>query len=165
MEKSWFALYVKSRTEKKVAAELELLGIDYYLPLIKLLKQWSDRKKWVQEPLFKSYIFVHILPEEYYKVLNVLHVVKYISFEGKAVEIPPQQIEAIRYYLEEEMPETEENLHWEKGQKVEIISGNMTGLVGELIEVKRKHKVRIRIEAVNQMIYLQIPRTKLRIIH
>jgi transcription antitermination factor NusG len=165
MEKSWFALYVKSRTEKKVAAELELLGIDYYLPLIKQLKQWSDRKKWVQEPLFKSYIFVHILPEEYYKVLNILHVVKYISFEGKAVEIPPPQIEAVRYYLEDELPETEENLNWEKGQKVEIITGNMTGLIGELIEVKRKHKVRIRIEAVNQMIYLQIPRTKLRIIH
>jgi transcription antitermination factor NusG len=164
MEKSWFALYVKSRTEKKVAAEFDGLGIDYYLPLIKQLKQWSDRKKWVQEPLFKSYIFVHILPEQYYEVLKVTHVVKYISFEGKAVKIPPQQIEAIKYYLEEELPEQEENLTWEKGKKVEVISGNMTGLIGELIEVKRKHKVRIRIEAVNQMIYIQIPKTKLRII-
>ena len=164
MEKSWFALYVKSRTEKKVAAEFDGLGIDYYLPLVKQLKQWSDRKKWVQEPLFKSYIFVHILPEQYYDVLKVTHVVKYISFEGEAVKIPPQQIEAIKYYLEEELPELEENLTWEKGKKVEIISGNMTGLIGELIEVKRKHKVRIKIEAVNQMIYIQIPKTKLRII-
>ena len=164
MDKSWFALYVKSRSEKKVAAEFELLGIDYYLPLIKLLKQWSDRKKWVHEPLFKSYIFVHIHPAEYYEVLKVNHVVKYISFEGKAVEIPPQQIEAIKYYLEDEEPEIISEENWQKGQNVEIISGNMTGLIGELVDVKKKHRVRIRIEAVNQIIHIQIPKTKLRII-
>ncbi len=164
MEKSWFAIYVKSRSEKKVATELQLLGIDHYLPLIKLLKQWSDRKKWVQEPLFKSYVFVHIHPAEHYEVLKVNNVVKYISFEGKAVEIPPQQIEAIKYYLEEEEPVQISEESWEKGQKVEVISGNMTGLIGELVEVKKKHKVRIKIEAVNQIIFVQIPKTKLRII-
>ncbi|HDO06779.1 MAG TPA: hypothetical protein ENG85_03760, partial [Bacteroidetes bacterium] len=69
-EKVWYALYVRSRTEKKVAVELEGADIDFYLPLEKRLRQWSDRKKWVEEPLFRSYIFVHITQKEYYKVLQ-----------------------------------------------------------------------------------------------
>jgi transcription antitermination factor NusG len=164
MHKSWFAIYVKSRTEKKVSAELEKLGFDHYLPLIKVLKQWSDRKKWVVEPLFKSYIFVHIEPAQYYDVLKVYNVVRYITFEGKAVPIPPQQIEAIKFFLEDAEPEEITDMSWEKGQVVEVISGHMTGLTGELVEVKKKHKVRIKIEAINQIIFIQIPKNKLRII-
>lgn len=164
MDKVWYAVYVKSRSEKKVAAELIALGIDHYLPLQKVLKQWSDRKKWVEEPLFRSYIFVKINQTDYYIVLNVTGAVKYISFEGKAVAVPEQQIEAIRYFLDEKDPEVMEDLHWEKGQKVEVISGSLTGLKGELIEVKGKNKVSVEIEAVAKTILLRIPKSKLRVI-
>jgi transcriptional antiterminator RfaH len=164
MEKKWYALYVKSRSEKKVAAELVHLGIDHYLPLQKLLKQWSDRKKWVEEPLFRSYLFVYISAEQYYDVLNVTGAVKYVSFEGKAVPVPGQQIEAIKYYLNEEAPEKMQNMHWEKGQRVEVITGSLTGLSGELVEVKGKHKVYVEIEAVGSAILLEIPKNKLRVI-
>ena len=58
--KKWFTLYVKSRSEKKVAKQLEDIGVESFLPLITKIKQWSDRKKKVEEPLFRSYIFVHI---------------------------------------------------------------------------------------------------------
>ena len=71
MDKSWYALYVKSRAEKKVAADLSANSIEYYLPLQKVLKQWSDRKKWVEEPLFRSYVFVRIISDDYYKVLQL----------------------------------------------------------------------------------------------
>ena len=164
MEKTWYAVYVKSRTEKKVSAEFQRLGIDHYLPLQKVLKQWSDRKKWVEEPLFRSYIFVQINQSDYYNVINVTGAVKYITFEGKAVSVPAQQIEAIRYYLNEKDPEKVEDLNWEKGQKVEVIAGSLTGLHGELIEVKGKHKVSIEIESVGTSILLQIPKSKLRVI-
>ena len=164
MDKSWFAIYVKSRTEKKVSSELEKHGIDHYLPLIKILKQWSDRKKWVHEPLFKSYIFVYVDSLQYYEVLKTINVVRYISFEGKAVEIPPQQIEAVKYFLDDAEPMELSEEFWEKGQQVEVITGNMTGLTGELVEVKNKHQVRIKIEAINQVIFIQIPKNRLRII-
>ena len=164
MLKKWYALYVKSRTEKKVSVELSYLEIEHYLPLQKVLKQWSDRKKWVEEPLFRSYIFVNITQAEYFKVLNVFGAVKYISFEGKAVIVPNQQIEAIRFYLNEKDPEKTDDLHWEKGQKVEVVSGSLTGLVGELVEVRGKHKVSIEIEAVGSALLLQIPKSKLRVI-
>jgi transcription antitermination factor NusG len=164
MEKTWFAVYTKSRSEKKVAALLEERGIEYYLPLIKLLKQWSDRKKWIEEPLFRSYIFVQINEKQYFEVLQVAGVVKYISFEKKAVPIPPQQIEAIRYFLNEKEPVFDDNQEWKKGQQVEIISGNLTGLAGQLVELNGKHKVSIVIDAVNRSLLIQIPKTKLRLI-
>jgi len=164
MDKSWFAIYVKSRTEKKVSSELEKQGIDHYLPLIKILKQWSDRKKWVHEPLFKSYVFVQVDPLQYFEVLKTINVVQYISFEGKAVKIPPQQIEAVKYFLDDSEPMELSEEFWEKGQQVEVITGNMTGLAGELVEVKNKHQVRIKIEAINQVIFIQIPKNRLRII-
>lgn len=162
--KKWYAIYVKSRSEKKVSADLERINVEYYLPLNKVLKQWSDRKKWVEEPLFRCYIFVYIDQTEYYKVLQVFNVVKYIAFEGNAVAIPPQQIEAIRYYLNENPAEETDDVQWETGQKVEIISGSLSGLKGELIEIRGKHRLNIEIEAVGKSILIQIPKNKLRII-
>jgi transcription antitermination factor NusG len=164
VSKTWYALYVKSRAEKKVATELSHLGVEFYLPLQKVLKQWSDRKKWVEEPLFRSYLFVFIDQTDYYNVLNVQGAVKYITFEGKAVPVPNQQIEAIRYYLNEKDPEKIDETDWEKGRKVEVIAGSLTGLMGELVEVKGKHKVLVEIEAVGSAILLQIPKSKLRVI-
>ncbi len=162
-EKIWYALYVKSRTEKKVALELEGTGIEFYLPLEKRLKQWSDRKKWVEEPLFRSYIFVHIEPKEYYKVLQTRGAVKYISFEGKAVPVPPQQIDAIKIYLSEKDPEINGDQVWEVGKEVEVMSGKLTGLKGKLVKVNGKNRVKVEIEVVGSAIILNIPRKHLRI--
>ncbi len=100
--KHWYALYTKSRNEKKVHQLLEEAGIESYLPLIKTLKQWSDRKKWVEEPLFKSYIFVQVQANQYYHVLNIPGIVRYITFEGKAVIVPEKQILAIKQFLNNE---------------------------------------------------------------
>lgn len=159
--KSWFAVYVKSKSEKKVAAEFQKSGIHYFLPLIKELRQWSDRKKWVEVPLFRSYVFVHIEPKDYYNVLSVFGAVRYVTFEGKAVAIPDQQIEAVRYYLNGKDFDPIDDKSWEKGQKVEIISGSLTGLSGELVEVKGKHKVKVEIEAVGSSILIEIKKNKL----
>ncbi len=163
-ERYWHAIYVKFRSEKKVAVEYEAENINYYLPLIKVLKTWSDRKKWIEEPLFRSYIFVYVNASEYYKALNVPNALKYISFENKAVVIPNQQIEAIKFFLEETNPPTPEVNLLQKGMKVEIIQGSMTGLRGELVEVSGKKRVIIQIDVVAKSITLQIPASKLRII-
>ena len=160
----WYAVYVKSRAEKKVALEFDYEGVSYYLPLAKRLKQWSDRKKWVEEPLFRSYIFVNIEQKDYYKVLQVPGTVKYITFEGHAVPIPETQINAIKYYLEENDPENLDDSKWQKGIKIEIISGSMTGLKGELIEVRGKKTVKVEIEAIGSTLLIHVPKSKLKIL-
>ncbi len=162
--KKWYAVYARSRAEKKAAKELLCQNIEHYLPLVKRLKQWSDRKKWVEEPLFRSYIFVCINQKDYYKVLQNPHLVRYITFEGKAVPIPEQQINAIRVFLEEEEPEEIDNIEWLKGKQVEVMSGNLTGLTGELIEVNGKHKVKVQIDVIGKSISIYISKNKLRVI-
>ncbi|MCF8369873.1 MAG: UpxY family transcription antiterminator [Bacteroidales bacterium] len=164
-QKFWYALYTRSRFEKKTWRYLQEAGIETYLPLVKTLKQWSDRKKWVEEPLFRSYIFVRISKAEYYDVLNVTGVVRYITFEGKAVKVPEPQIQAIKLFIndEEEHSFSYENL--KVGEKVEIFRGSLKGIYGRLVEIRGKQKVKIEIESVGQSIVLTIPGSYLKVIH
>ena len=160
--KKWYAIYTRSRAEKQMHDLLLKAGIDAYLPLRKVLKQWSDRKKWVEEPLFRSYIFVHITEAEYYDVLNSPGAVRFITFEGKAVPIPPQQIEAIKQFVDtgQELPDVD--LKLELGTMVDIIAGPMKGINGELLEILGKKKVKIEIDGLGQAVYLELPASHIR---
>ena len=161
---NWFAVYTLPRSEKKAYAELVRKGIDAYLPMSRNLKQWSDRKKWVEEPLFRSYIFVNIPQNLYFDVLNTQGVVRYITFEGKAVPVPPQQIEAVRFFLSsDDMPPANMEQYL-PGQPVEVIKGPLKGLTGELIGITGKHKVRIEITAIGQSILVTIPMGHLKVV-
>lgn len=86
--KFWHALYVRSRCEKKVLSQLEDMGIQAYLPIISTVKQWSDRRKKVQEPLFKSYVFVFSNDKQYVSILNVYGVVKFVCLRKKPSLFP-----------------------------------------------------------------------------
>ena len=161
-QKTWYAIYTKSRNEKKVYSRLLDAGIEVYLPQQKILKQWSDRKKWVEEPLFRSYLFVQITQEDYYKVLGIIGVVKYISFEGKAVPVPEQQILAIKQFLNNEEDQLLSDESFNIGNRVEIFRGALKGLTGNLVELKGKQKVKIEIESIGQSIVLTIPKSYLK---
>jgi transcription antitermination factor NusG len=161
---NWYAVYTHPRAEKKAHADLLEKGIEAYLPLQRTLKQWSDRKKWVEEPLFRSYIFVRIPPARYFDVLNTTGIVRYITFEGKAVAVPQNQIDAIRYFLSETetVPEEQDLKDLKPGAAVEIIRGPLRGLTGQLVEFQGRRKVRIEIEALGQFLNLSISLTDLR---
>lgn len=157
VEARWYAAYTKPRNEKKVLDRLVAAGIESYLPIQRRLKQWSDRKKIVEEPLFRSYIFVKIAPKDYYNVLNTFGVVRYITFEGKAVPIPDNQIDLIKSLLEQnvEVEAVEESL--EPGTRVEVKFGSLLGLIGELVEHKGKQKVVVRIEHISHSLLVTLP--------
>lgn len=161
--KKWYAIYVKSRNEKKVLKTLDDIGIESFLPLITKMKQWSDRKKKVEEPLFRSYIFVNIPLSDYYKVLNVNGVVKFICFEKKPVEVPANQIIAIQKYIADtDLHELEyENIDFKEGELVRIKSGQLKDLVGRFVKINGKHRVIIDIEAVGQSLPINIARSNI----
>ena len=158
----WYALYNRSRAEKQIHTLLLKAGIKPYLPIRKVLKYWSDRKKWVEEPLFSSYIFVQITEAEYFTVLNIPGAVRYVTFEGKAVPIPPQQIEAIKLFIEtgEELPEFDQNLS--RGDIVDIIAGPMKGIEGEIVDFKGKRKVMIEINGLGRSVILDLPASQVK---
>ncbi len=156
-DKRWFAVYTLPRAEKKVSERLSKVGIEHYLPLLKTLKKWSDRKKWVEEPLFKSYLFVKISEAEYYKVLNTIGIVRYITFTGKAVPVPENDIEIIKKLLVEYPDDLEAVENLEAGTPIEIIAGPMMGVQGSLVDYRGEKRASIRVEYINQSILISIP--------
>ena len=164
-ERFWHALYVRSRSEKKVLSQLEDMGIRAYLPMVTVVKQWSDRRKKVEEPLFKSYVFVCSNDKEYISILNVYGVVKFVTFEKKAVIVPENQILAIKKFVsdyehgEEYKMNNDEDL--KVGQMVRIINGPMKGLTGRLQQIQNKRHLIVYLEVVGQSIPVHIPRAKI----
>ncbi len=144
-QKAWFAVYTNSRAEKRVSDRLEEIGIETFLPLQKTLRQWSDRKKLVEKPLISSYVFVRIIPKEYFTVRKIDGIVKFIMIEGKPVPIPEAQITNLRILCGSDAEVEISADVYEKGDQVEVTVGSLAGLRGELIRVGRKHKVVIRI--------------------
>ncbi len=161
-DKKWYAIYTKSRAEKKVFDLLNQKGIETYLPMQKCLKQWSDRKKWVEEPLFRSYIFVKIQDVEFLEVQKTNGVVCFITFERKKVPIPENQIEAVKQLLKNNIEIEHTTKKFFIDDTVEIISGNLTGIQGKLIEYKGKKKVLISIDSVSQGLLINVPLVSLR---
>ncbi|MCP4314133.1 MAG: UpxY family transcription antiterminator, partial [Bacteroidetes bacterium] len=114
------------------------------------------RKKMVEIPLFSSYVFVNIDRKHYDQVLQTFGVVKYITFEGKAAAIPPEQIDQLKIIVNSnEKIETT----WEtrkKGDKVMVTSGSLKGLRGELITDGDRKKVLVRIDSIDQNLIVEV---------
>ena len=98
----WYAVYIKSRAEKKAQTELQQKEIESFLPLQRKLRQWSDRKKWVEMPLIPGYLFVRVSRKEYDTVLQSSFIVSYVRFEGTAAIIPDNQIEYLQLMLKQD---------------------------------------------------------------
>lgn len=152
----WFPVYTLPRSEKKTFTTLKAKGFEVYLPLRKTLKQWSDRKKWVEEPLFPSYIFVYINAAEYDKILHVQGVVRFIYFSGKAAIVPLKQMNLLKNYLEGHSNPEIALEALAKGQRVKIISGKFTGMEAELVSYKKQQRLILRMEALGQSLLLDI---------
>jgi len=154
---TWYAVYTTPRAEKKISERLSRQGIDHYLPMLKTLRHWSDRKKWVDEPLFKSYLFVHISPQQQFTVLNTQGVVKFVSFEGKHAPIPDSQIDLIRKVLREEKNVETSQETLDPGTPVEITTGPLMGTLGELVSFRGERRLAIKIQTLETSVLLNIP--------
>ncbi len=167
-DKQWYVVYTRSRQEKKVRERFLWEGIECYLPLEKRLRIWSDRKKWVEEPLFRSYIFVRVNVGDYHEYLKVLRTEGVVHFvRNRKVPVPVSEalIEAIRRYeASGEFISEEEEARMKVGDTVEVIRGPMKGLIGTLVSIGKKRKVRIMVEAVQQALYLTVRKSFLKVI-
>lgn len=158
----WYALYVHSRAEKKVYEQLVKRGYEAYLPLVVKMKKWSDRMKKVEEPLFKSYLFVRADIRYYFHVLDIPGITRFVSFEKQAVVVPENQINAIKKYCndytDDDSQPQEVELH--EGQLVRITNGPMAGLIGRLAPIDNKKRLIVHIESVGRYLPINISRTK-----
>lgn len=152
----WYPVYTQSRAEKKAYKALLGKGIEVYLPLQRQRKQWSDRKKWVEEPLIKSYIFVHIQQNQLTKVLMTPGISRFIYFSGKIASMPDRQIEDLKLLLASpyELEITEEKL--EPGEKIEIKAGPLKGMQGEIIEYRSQKQLLLRLGDIAHSIVVNV---------
>lgn len=154
---NWYAVYIRSRAEKKAHMELQQRGIETFLPLHRKLRQWSDRKKWVELPLISGYLFVRVSRFEYDQVLQSAYVVSYVRFEGIAAIIPDEQIEYLKLMLNQNKFEIEvTDQTFETQQSIKVVAGPLIGLEGKLIEFKGKNRVAIELVQLGFSAFVEI---------
>ena len=156
-EEKWYALYTRPRAEKLVYQRLVEAGIETFLPLQKTYRKWSDRKKLVEKPLLSSYIFVKTKSKHFPIVYRTPGVVKFISFEGQPVSIPQKQIDNLRLLINSDAEIEVSSEKLATGDNVEVITGSLVGLTGELIKIGGKKRVVVRIDRLDQNLILIIP--------
>jgi transcriptional antiterminator RfaH len=161
-ENKWYAIYTNPRAEKLVYQRLLEEEIETFLPLQKTFRVWSDRKKLIEKPLLPSYLFVKTTTKHFPQLYKIRGIVKLVSFEGKPVSIPQNQIDNLRLLVnsDAEISVTSEN--FVRGDNVEVVSGSLIGLTGELIKIGNRNRVVIRIDRLDQNLVVKIPKAFLR---
>jgi transcription antitermination factor NusG len=156
----WYALYVKSRWEKKVYESLKDISLESFLPQIKTIKQWSDRKKTILKPLFPSYVFVNINSSlEFHKALSVNGACAYIRFGKEYARVTEKEINQIKLLIGgKNISDIETNVELPKiGEVKKITYGPLSGLDCEIIESKSHNKIIVRIDSLQQNIVATVP--------
>lgn len=142
----WYPVYTRSRAEKKAYDELNRKAILAYLPLKKTVKQWSDRKKMVEEPLIKSYLFAYISAKEYAEVLMTNGIARFIYFSGQIASIPDQQINDLKLLLATDADLEVIDYDIKPGERVLIKAGPFKGIIAELVSVQNKQRIVLRLQ-------------------
>lgn len=165
LKANWYAIYTRSRAEKSLYKLLTQKGIDCFLPLQKTLKQRSDRKKWVEEPLLRSYLFVQVSELKYYEVLNTPGAVRYVCFGGKATAIPEKHIQCLKDFLRHKGADVEVSEgSLEAGDFVEVQRGPLKGASGEVCQIRGNHRLVLRFESLGLCIHTEITQGDVKVI-
>jgi transcription antitermination factor NusG len=147
----WFALYTKPRSDFKAAEQINEAGIQYYLPSVTRVKQWSDRKKKVTEPLIKGYIFIYGNERERIISLEQFSVVRCLTERGRAAKIPDWQIENLKKMLSTQSDViVKEGLI--PGTRIRIKEGPFEGVIGILRETDNEKTLAVSIDLLNRSV-------------
>jgi transcription antitermination factor NusG len=160
VSRKWLAIYSRPRWEKKVNQLLLEKGIESYCPLNKVRRKWSDRMKVVEEPLFKSYVFVKVKDEDRTEVRMTPGVINFVYWEGQPAIIKEKEINAIRRFLNEYENVEVQPMDLRVHQRVKITMGPLMDHEGEVIGLQRK-AVKVAIDSLGYVLVAYIDRTKL----
>jgi len=156
-DKCWFALYTKPRNEFKAAKQLEAASVEYYLPTIVKISQWSDRKKKISEPLLRGYIFIFSNEKERILSLEQPSIVRCLSQRGRPARIPEWQIDNLKKMLQTNAEfQIKEGLA--RGVKVKIKEGPFQGVVGVVQEAEVGKAIVVSIDLLNRSVIAHLPK-------
>jgi transcription antitermination factor NusG len=158
--RKWLAVYTRPRWEKKVNQLLADKGVERYCPLNKVRRKWSDRMKVVEEPLFKSYVFVKVNDEDRTGVRMTPGIINFVYWEGRPAVIKEKEITAIKKFLDEYENVEVKPLEVKVNQRVMITTGPLMDQEGQVLEVKNK-KAKVAIDSLGYVLVASVEKTKL----
>ena len=132
----WLVIYTKPRQEKKLAERLQQAGYTVYCPTQRMKKRWSDRWKWIEQPLFSSHIFIQIDPERRDAIYFVPGFVRFLFWLKRPAQVRPKEIETLKRWLNDFAPESMTLQKLEPGQRTTLLSGPFQGQEGVVKEMK-----------------------------
>jgi transcriptional antiterminator NusG len=156
--KNWYAVYVKSRHEFVTRDELTRKGVEAYLPSVKKMRQWSDRKTLIEVPLFPGYLFVHVRPntDDFLGVLKTRGAVSLLSLiPGHPTPVPAEEIYSLKL-LVESGSELDIYPFLKEGERIRIRRGPLTGAEGILSKKEGHHIFLVTIELLGRSIGVKI---------
>ena len=156
-EACWYAIQTRCRFEQKAATQLQNKGIETFLPLVKQIHRWSDRRQVVQVPLFPGYGFVRLSdsPACRLRILQTVGVTGFVMSNGVPVPVPESQLEDVRLLLANEIA-CKAYPFLKAGQRVRIRGGCLDGLEGVLISENKDHSLVVSIAAIQRSLVLRI---------
>lgn len=160
MSKKWLAVYTRPRWEKKVNQLLGEKGFESYCPLNKVKRKWSDRIKVVEEPLFKSYVFVKVAEADRTEVRMTSGAINFVYWNGKPAVIREKEINSIRRFLSEHEYVVARPMDVKLNQRVRIINGSFMDQEGKVLELRHK-TAKIAIDSLGYILVAYIERTRL----
>ncbi|MBB6501297.1 UpxY family transcription antiterminator [Pedobacter cryoconitis] len=154
----WYVLYTKTNNEKKVALTLSENNINHYLPLVKVLRNWNDRKKLVELPMFPSYLFIYLTGvKDYIQGLEIGGVINYVRFGKQIAMVDDLIINSLKIMTNASASLEISSEGFQFGQRLLIKEGMLTGLYCELVQYKGKEKLLVRIDLLNRNILMDMP--------
>lgn len=156
--KKWYAVYTRPRWEKKVAEGLQRKGIEHYCPLNKVVRQWSDRKKLVEEPLFTSYVFIRVSEAEHLQVKQTDGVINLVYWLGRPAVIKEAEITAIKRFLNDYQNVQLERTAVNINDTVRIVQGPLLSMEGPVVEVMT-HSVKVLLPSLGFTMSAQVERS------
>ena len=164
MSRKWLAVYTRPRWEKKVDQLFREKGLESYCPLNKVRRKWSDRIKIVEEPLFKSYVFVKVSDTDRSNVRMTTGAVNFVYWNGKPAVIREREITAIKRFLNEYENVEARRMDLKVSQRVRVTNGTLMDLEGKVLAVRHK-TVKVEIDSLGYILVAHIDRTKLTSAH
>ena len=160
----WYAAYTCARHEKSVARQLEVRGVDFFLPLYRSLRRWKDRRKALDLALFPGYVFVKIPLENRMRVLGLHGMVRLVSFHGKPAPLPEQEIERLRNGLTHQVY-VEPHPYLQVGRRVRVEHGPLAGLQGFLVRKKDKCRLVISLDLIQRSVAAEVDAADVQPVH
>jgi transcription antitermination factor NusG len=160
LTKKWLAVYTRPRWEKKVNQLLIEKGLESYCPLNRVKRKWSDRVKVVEEPLFKSYVFVKVSDADRSTVRMTNGAINFVYWDGKPAVIKEKEITAIKRFLDEYENVEARPSQLKINQRVRVTNGTFMDQEGKVLDVRRKI-AKVAIDSLGYILIAYIDRTKL----